>query len=112
MNGFQGNRLNYNGTISKGDQAMIETNDMKQVLHYLHAEIIRIETISGTLASVEHEHYQKLTNFDQKELVDIAVEEQSAARQLGTVKQMCLNMSQQIDGMIRNMDRGAGDGIH
>ncbi|MBW7477066.1 hypothetical protein K0T92_20315 [Paenibacillus oenotherae] len=91
---------------------MIETNDMKQVLHYLHAEIVRIETMSGTLSSVEREHYQKLTNFEQKELIDIAVEEQSAARQLGTIKQMCLNMSQQLDGLIRNMDRGADNEIH
>lgn len=91
---------------------MVEMNDVKQVLHYLHSEIVRIETISGTLSTVEHEHFQKLTNFDQKELVDIAVEEQSAARQLGAIKQMCLNMSQQIDGIIRGMDRGAGDEVH
>lgn len=91
---------------------MTEFNEVKNVLNYLHSEITRIETISGTLSSVEREHYQKLTNFDQKELIDIAVEEQSASRQLNTIKQMCLNMSMQIDGMIRNLDRGAENEIH
>ncbi len=91
---------------------MTEMNDVKHVMQYLHSEITRIETMAGTLSSIEREHYQKLTNFEQKELIDIAVEEQSAARQLGTIKQMCLNMSQQIDGMIRTMDRGAGDEVH
>lgn len=91
---------------------MTEIHDIHHVLHYLHSEINRIETMAGTLSSVEREHYLKLTNFDRKELVDIAVEEQSAARQLGTIKQMCLNMSQQINGIIRNTERGAGDGIH
>lgn len=91
---------------------MIEQNDVKHVMQYLHSEITRIETMAGTLSSIEREHYQKLTNFEQKELVDIAVEEQSAARQLGTIKQMCLNMSQQIDGMIHNLDRGVRDEVH
>ncbi|KRE49616.1 hypothetical protein [Paenibacillus sp. Soil522] len=91
---------------------MIEFNDVKHVLNYLQSEITRIETVSGTLSSVEREHYQKLTNFDHKELVDIAIEEQSASRQLDTIKQMCLSMSKQIDGMVRHLDRGAGNEIH
>lgn len=91
---------------------MTDFNDVKHVLNYLQSEITRIETVSGTLSSVEREHYQKLTNFDHKELVDIAIEEQSAARQLDTIKQMCLSMSKQIDGMVRHLDQGAGNEIH
>ena len=52
---------------------MAEMNDVKHVMQYLHSEITRIETMAGTLSSVEREHYQKLTNFEQKELVDIAI---------------------------------------
>ncbi|MGM0881870.1 MAG: hypothetical protein ACQEXQ_12655 [Bacillota bacterium] len=91
---------------------MTDFNDVKHVLNYLQSEITRIETVSGTLSSVEREHYQKLTNFDHKELVDIAIEEQSASRQLDTIKQMCLTMSKQIDGMVHQLDRGAGNEIH
>jgi myo-inositol catabolism protein IolC len=91
---------------------MTEFNDVKHVLNYLQSEITRIETVSGTLSSVEREHYKKLTNFDHKELVDIAIEEQSASRQLDTIKQMCLTMSKQIDGMVRQLDHGAGNEVH
>jgi hypothetical protein len=91
---------------------MTEFNDVKHVLNYLQSEITRIETVSGTLSSVEREHYKKLTNFDNKELVDIAIEEQSASRQLDTIKQMCLTMSKQIDGMVRQLDHGAGNEVH
>ncbi|WP_276351511.1 hypothetical protein [Cohnella caldifontis] len=91
---------------------MAEWNDMKQTIEYLSSEIARIETMAGTLSSVEHEHYRKLTGFEKQELVDIAVEEQSAARQLGTIKQMCLNMSRRLDGMLQSMEPGAGHEVH
>lgn len=91
---------------------MAEWNEWKKTMEYLSSELARIETMAGTLSSVEHDHYQKLTNFDSQDLIDIAVEEQSAARQLGTIKQMCLNMSKQIDGLIHGTDRGDGNEVH
>ncbi|WP_307208562.1 hypothetical protein [Paenibacillus harenae] len=47
----------------------------------------------------------KLTIFDHSALVDIAVEEQNAARQLGTMKQMCLAMAQKVEGMKNEIER-------
>lgn len=80
--------------------------DLKNTLSYLHSEINRIETMAGTLSTIEREHYNKLTNFDHNELVDIAVEEQNAARQLGTMKHMCLAMAEKIEGIKNAIDRG------
>ncbi|ALS27117.1 hypothetical protein IJ21_17160 [Paenibacillus sp. 32O-W] len=90
----------------------MEKQDVKHVLQYLQSEISRIETMAGTLSGVEREHFQRLTNFDQRELVDIAVEEQSASRQLGAIQQMCQNMSRQIGGMLRSTERGADNEVH
>lgn len=72
-------------------------NELGNTLSYIQSELYRIETMAGTLSSVEREHYIKLTNMDHRELVDLAVEEQNAARQLGTIKQMCLAMVQKVD---------------
>lgn len=80
--------------------------DLKNTLSYLHSEINRIETMAGTLSATEREHFTKLSNFDHRELMDIATEEQSAARQLGTMKQMCLAMAQKIEHMKNAVDRG------
>ncbi|MFD1707713.1 hypothetical protein ACFSCZ_13380 [Siminovitchia sediminis] len=80
--------------------------DLKNTLAYLHSEINRIETMAGTLSTVEREHFKKLTNFDHKELMDIAVEEQNAARQLGTMKHMCLSMAEKIEGIQNAIERG------
>ncbi|MCQ6562559.1 hypothetical protein [Paenibacillus mendelii] len=79
--------------------------DLKNILSYMQHELNRIETMAGTLSTIEREHYNKLTNFEHRELVDIAVEEQNAARQLGTMKQMCLTMTQQIEGVKKAIDR-------
>jgi myo-inositol catabolism protein IolC len=80
--------------------------DLKNTLTYIHSELNRIETIAGTLSSVERDHFNRLTNFDHRELQDIAVEEQSAARQLGEVKQMCLAIAQKVEGVKNAVDRG------
>lgn len=80
--------------------------DLENALAYIHSELNRIETMAGTLATVEREHYNKLTNFDHRELTDIAVEEQSAARQLGAMQQMCLAMAQKIEGIKKAIERG------
>ncbi len=79
--------------------------DIKNSLDYLHSEINRIETMAGTLSTTEQEHFKRLSNFDDGEIMDVASEEQSAARQLGTIKQMCLAMTQKIDGIKQDIDR-------
>ena len=85
---------------------MDNLKDLDNTLTYIHSELNRMETMAGTLATVENEHYKKLTNFDHRELTDIAVEEQSAARQLGTMKQMCLTMAQKVDELKTAIQRG------
>ncbi|OYD07798.1 hypothetical protein [Paludifilum halophilum] len=74
----------------------MESQSLKNTLSYLHSELLRIETMAGTLSSLERDHYRKLTQFDHDKLMDIAVEEQSAARQLGTIKEMCLSLAQEV----------------
>ncbi len=66
-------------------------------LTYFRSELNRIQTIAGTLSSIEQQHFQDLTDMGDDRLQQIAVEEQSAARQLGQVKQICLNLLQQLD---------------
>ncbi len=85
---------------------MENIQDLKHTLSYIHSELNRIETMAGTLSTIEREHFNRLTNFDHRELVDIAVEEQNAARQLGTIKQMCLAMAQKVEGIKNAIDRG------
>lgn len=85
---------------------MQNVEELKNVLSYIHSELNRIETMAGTLAVIEQDHYKKLTNFDHSKLVDIAVEEQNAARQLGTVKQMCLSMTQKIEELQNTLGHG------
>jgi anti-sigma28 factor (negative regulator of flagellin synthesis) len=80
--------------------------DLENTLAYIHSELNRIETMAGTLATVERDHYNKLTNFDHRELTDIAVEEQNAARQLGTMQHMCSVMAQKIEGIKKALERG------
>lgn len=75
---------------------------VKQSLDYLHSELNRVQTIVGTLSTTEQEHLKKLSKIDNQEIMDIAVEEQSTARQLGSVKQMCLKT---IDNLQSTLDR-------
>ncbi|BCU80993.1 hypothetical protein JIR001_07760 [Polycladomyces abyssicola] len=88
---------------------MENVQNLKHTLSYIQSELNRIETMAGTLSSIERDHFNKLTKFDHRELGDIAVEEQHAARQLGTIKHMCLSMAQQIED-IRNTIEGGGSG--
>jgi len=85
---------------------MENMQDWKQTLDYLVSELNRLETMAGTLSTVEREHYNRLTNFDHQELTSIAVEEQNAARQLGAMKQMCLSMAQKVDSLKKALERG------
>jgi myo-inositol catabolism protein IolC len=92
---------------------MQNVENMENVLSYIHSELNRIETMAGTLATIEQDHYRKLTNFDHRKLVDIAVEEQNAARQLGTVKQMCLSMAQKIEELQHSLGQSeAKERVH
>ena len=71
----------------------------KDIFTYIESELNRIQTIAGTLASIERQHYQDLINMGDDKLNQLAVEEQNAARQLGEVKQICLTLAQQIREM-------------
>lgn len=71
-------------------------------LAHMKAELNRIQTIAGTLSTIEREHHQKLMDFGDDRLNQIATEEQSAARQLGEVKQICLSLVQRLDDMQQN----------
>lgn len=85
---------------------MDNSRDLNNTLTYLQSELNRLETMAGTLATIELDHYNKLTNFDNREIADIAVEEQSASRQLGTMKHMCLAMAQKVEELRNGVERG------
>lgn len=85
---------------------MEKYQDLKRTLSYIHSELNRVETMAGTLSSIERDHYNRLANFDHREILDIAVEEQIAARQLGTMKHMCLAMAEKIEEIKNAIDRG------
>lgn len=86
--------------------------ELKNSLDYIHSEINRIETMAGTLSVAEREHFNKLSHFDDRGLMDIATEEQSAARQLGTIKQMCLAMAQKIEEVKSEISSNNGEDLH
>ncbi|GAB7389104.1 hypothetical protein BSNK01_29420 [Bacillaceae bacterium] len=73
-----------------------EKADLKNTLSYIQSELNRMQTIAGTLSSVETEHSKELMDMGDDRLNQIASEEQSAARQLGEVKQICLTIAQKI----------------
>lgn len=77
------------------------SND-NHLLTNIKAELDRIQTVAGTLETIETEHFRKLTNRGDDALNQIAVEEQSAARQLGEVKQLCLSIRQKVDDLVNN----------
>lgn len=71
---------------------------LEQTLSYLSSEINRIQTIAGTLSTVETEHYQDLTNLgDDAKIQQMALEEQNASRQLSEIKSICLALSEKIE---------------
>lgn len=71
---------------------------LEQTLSYLSSEINRIQTIAGTLSTVEHEHYKALTNLgDDSKIQKLALEEQNASRQLSEIKNICLALSEKIE---------------
>ncbi len=74
----------------------MQHEDLNHACAYIISELNRIETVAGTLAMIEREHYDTLNRFDHRELLDVAVEEQSAARQLSMVKQVCGELVQKM----------------
>lgn len=78
---------------------MAQLTDLTHTLASFHAELNRIQTIAGTLSQLERQHYDDLTKYEDERLSRIAVAEQSSARQLGEVKQICLAMAQKIEEM-------------
>lgn len=92
---------------------MKQTADAESTLAYIQTDLTRIQGMVGTLADAERKHSHKLTNFESKELHDIAVEEQSAARQLDTIKEMCTAMNRRIEEVMSGIGvkrSGEGDG--
>jgi hypothetical protein len=92
--------------------------DPKQTLAYTRSELMRIETMAGTLSAIEKEHFHQLNRFDQRGLADLAVEEQNAARQLNAIRTICLSLSQKIGEMLQEeagsgtSERGNHEAVH
>lgn len=75
----------------------------KQTLECIASELNKIQTIAGTLSTVESQHSKDLLNYDNNKLNQIANEEQSAARQLGEVKQICTGLVQKIESLKKSL---------
>ncbi|WP_199614490.1 hypothetical protein [Paenibacillus alkalitolerans] len=82
-----------------------QNSDFGQTLSYIHSELNRVQTIAGTLSSVETQHFNDLTDMGDDKLNRIAAEEQSAARQLGEVKQICLSLAQKVEELKNNFGK-------
>jgi hypothetical protein len=77
--------------------------NMSDTLASFHSDLNRIQTVAGTLAQLERQHYEDLTKYDDQRLTSIAVAEQSSARQLGEIKQICIAMAQKIEEVQQTM---------
>jgi len=84
--------------------------ELKTTCAYIASELSRIETVAGTLAMIEREHYNTLNRFDHRELLEVAVEAQSAARQLGMVKHVCAELVQRVADLQKAIERQGGAG--
>ncbi|TEB12393.1 hypothetical protein [Pelotomaculum propionicicum] len=76
---------------------MEHLTNISDALSAFHSDLNRIQTVAGTLAQVERQHYDDLTKYDDERLTRIAVAEQSSSRQLGEIKQLCIAMAQKIE---------------
>jgi hypothetical protein len=91
----------------------MNNKDMTSTLNYLSTELSRMETIAATLASIEKDHYAKLTNYDQRDLLDMAIEEQNTSRQLGVMRDMCFSMGIKVNRLRQSLEQGEkGSGEH
>lgn len=77
--------------------------NISETLASFHSDLNRIQTVAGTLAQLERQHYNDLTKYDDQRLTSIAVAEQSSARQLGEIKQICIAMAQKIEEVQQTM---------
>lgn len=77
--------------------------NLSETLASFHSDLNRIQTVAGTLAQLERQHYNDLTKYDDHRLTSIAVAEQSSARQLGEIKQICIAMAQKIEEIQQTM---------
>lgn len=77
--------------------------NMPDTLASFQSDLNRIQTVAGTLAQLERQHYNDLTKYEDQKLVSIAVAEQSSARQLGEIKQLCIAMAQKIEEIQQTM---------
>lgn len=76
---------------------MEKESTIMETLSSFHSDLNRIQTIAGTLSQIERQHFNDLTKYDDEKLAGIAIAEQSASRQLGEIKQMCIAMAQKIE---------------
>lgn len=79
--------------------------NISDALASFHSDLNRIQTVAGTLAQVERQHYNDLTKYEDQRLTSIAVAEQSSARQLGEIKQICIAMAQKIEEIQQTMGK-------
>ncbi|MGI6492510.1 MAG: hypothetical protein GX949_01430 [Peptococcaceae bacterium] len=82
---------------------MEQIRNLSETLTSFHSDLNRIQTVAGTLSQVERQHYQELTKYEDDRLASIAVAEQSSARQLGEIKQICIAMAQKIEELQQSM---------
>jgi hypothetical protein len=82
-----------------------EENQVSDSITYIQHEINRLQTIAGTLSTVESRHFKELTDIGDNKLTQIAVEEQNAARQLGEVKQICLALAQRVEDLQNQLNQ-------
>ncbi len=79
------------------------SDNLQNTLSYMSSELNRIQTMAGTLSTVESQHHKDLTNIGDDQLNQMALEEQSASRQLGEIKDICLALSQKIEELQNNL---------
>ena len=82
---------------------MEHLSNISETLASFHSDLNRIQTVAGTLAQDERQHYNDLTKYEDQRLTSIAVAEQSSARQLGEIKQICIAMAQKIEEIQQTM---------
>ncbi|HOV80241.1 MAG TPA: hypothetical protein PK728_09050 [Bacillota bacterium] len=82
--------------------------DFSQTLSAFRSDLNRIQTVAGSLSQVDRQHYNDLTKYDDEKLTSIAVAEQSSARQLGEIKQICIAMAQKIEEIQQVIVRNQG----
>lgn len=84
---------------------MEQTLNLLETLSSFQSDLNRIQTVAGTLSQLERQHYNDLTKYEDERLTGIAVAEQSSARQLGEIKQICIAMSQKIEEIQRSLEK-------